>query len=98
MRPSVLDEPFRISVVGIARPQGSKSARIVRGRPILTDGFGDNPRRLKEWRGAIADAARAWLAVHPPRAPFDEPTTNARCRINMAAACRSVLRQEQSDD
>ena len=28
MRPSVLDEPFRISVVGIARPQESKSARI----------------------------------------------------------------------
>ncbi len=40
MKPSIVDEPFRISVVGIARPQGSKSARIVRGRPILTDGFG----------------------------------------------------------
>ena len=74
-RPVVTDEPFRISVVGIARPQGSKSARIVRGRPILTDGFGDNPRKLKEWRHAIAEAARAWLAVHPPRAPFDEPLT-----------------------
>lgn len=73
MKPAIVDEPFRISVVGIARPQGSKSARIVHGRPILTDGFGDNPRKLKEWRHAIAEAARAWLAAHPPRAPLDEP-------------------------
>ena len=71
------EEPFRISVAGVARPQGSKSARIVRGRPILTDGFGDKPRQLKEWRSAIAEAARAWLAAHPPRAPFDEPLTFA---------------------
>ncbi len=51
-------------VYGTALPQGSKSARVVSGRAILTEGFGDGPRRRKAWREAVADAARAWQSTH----------------------------------
>lgn len=51
-------------VYGVAQPQGSKSARVVRGRAILTEGFGDGPRKRKAWRQAVADGARAWQASH----------------------------------
>ena len=61
----------RIVVYGIAQSQGSKSARVVNGRPILTEGFGDAPKRRKAWRSAVADAARAWIAQNGAPAPLD---------------------------
>lgn len=64
---------MKLIVYGEARPQGSKEARIVRGRAIMTDGFGDKPRRLREWRSAIAASARAWLSLNGSPAPIDGP-------------------------
>lgn len=58
---------------GIPQPQGSKSARVVRGRAIMTEGFGDTPRRRKEWRMIVADAARQWLKDNGQPTPFDGP-------------------------
>ncbi len=55
---------IQLTVYGVALPQGSKSARVVKGRAILTEGFGDGPRRRKAWRDAVADAAREWQKTH----------------------------------
>lgn len=66
---------MRLTVYGVALPQGSKSARVVNGRAIMTDGFGDKPRQLKSWREAIADAARVWIATNGAPAPLDVPVT-----------------------
>jgi Holliday junction resolvase RusA-like endonuclease len=55
---------IELIVYGIAQPQGSKAARVVKGRAILTEGFGDGPRRRKAWREAVADQARAFQAVN----------------------------------
>lgn len=55
---------IELIVYGVAQTQGSKSARVVNGRAILTEGFGDGPRRRRAWREAVADAARAWQAEH----------------------------------
>lgn len=51
-------------VYGVAQPQGSKSARVFNGKAILTEGFGDGPRKRKAWRQAVADGARAWQSTH----------------------------------
>lgn len=51
-------------VYGVAQPQGSKSARVLGGKAILTEGFGDGPRKRKAWRQAVADGARAWQETH----------------------------------
>ncbi|MDB5069575.1 MAG: hypothetical protein JWM87_686 [Candidatus Eremiobacteraeota bacterium] len=74
---------IRLVVYGIPLPQGSKSARTlpheprivgencVGGRVILTEGFGDAPRRRKTWREAVAEAARAWLTKNGAPDPLD---------------------------
>lgn len=64
---------MKLTVIGLPVPQGSKSARVFNGRAILTDGFGDRPRRLKEWRQAIAAAASAWMAENGLESPQDGP-------------------------
>lgn len=64
---------IEIKAVGLAQPQGSKSARVVKGRAIMTEGFGDGPRRRKAWREAVADSARAWVTEHPEHQPYDGP-------------------------
>ncbi len=61
---------IHLIVYGVAMPQGSKSARVVKGRAILTEGFGDGPRRRKAWREAVADEARAWQKTY--KAPLLE--------------------------
>jgi Holliday junction resolvase RusA-like endonuclease len=61
----------RIIVFGEPLPQGSKSARVFAGRAILTEGFGDQPKRRKLWREAVAEAARAWLKDNDAPAPLD---------------------------
>lgn len=66
-----------LTVLGEPLPQGSKSGRVIgeayekRGadrwvknpRAHLTDGFGDKPRRLKEWRERVALAARRSMQI-----------------------------------
>jgi Holliday junction resolvase RusA-like endonuclease len=61
----------RLTVYGEPLPQGSKSARVIRGRAILTEGFGDAPKRRKLWREAVAEAAREWLKANGAPAPLD---------------------------
>lgn len=56
-------------VSGEPRQQGSKSARVVRGKPILTDGFGSTPKRLKSWRKSIRDTASAKRLDEFPKTP-----------------------------
>lgn len=57
-------------VAGEPRPQGSKSGRVVwskkkqRDVALLTDGFGESPRKLKLWRNLVRDAASAWRLDH----------------------------------
>lgn len=48
---------FEFFVQGVPVPQGSKSGRVVEGRVVLTDGFGDKPRRLGVWRDAVFGGA-----------------------------------------
>jgi Holliday junction resolvase RusA-like endonuclease len=70
----VRDERIRkLTVYGNPLPQGSKSGRVVGGKVILTEGFGDGPRRKRAWREAVAEAARTWVKAHPEAQPFDGP-------------------------
>ena len=62
-----------LSVVGMPVTQGSKYARVVNGHAIMTEGFGTKPRALKEWRSAVASAARVWLDLNGRPAPLDGP-------------------------
>ena len=64
---------MKLIVIGLPISQGSKSARVVRGRAILTDGFGDKPRRLRDWRASVAACARLWLQQNGMPAPLDCP-------------------------
>ena len=64
---------MKLTVIGLPVSQGSKSARVVRGRAILTDGFGDKPRRLRDWRASVAACARLWLQQNGMLAPLDGP-------------------------
>jgi hypothetical protein len=47
-------------VEGVPISQGSKSARVVKGKAILTDGFGKAPARLKAWRKNVWATASEW--------------------------------------
>jgi crossover junction endodeoxyribonuclease RusA len=64
---------MKLLVVGMPITQGNKKARVVNGRAIMTEGWGKGPQNLKDWRNAIADAARAYLTEHNMPAPLDEP-------------------------
>ena len=64
---------MKLTVIGLPVSQGSKCARVVRGRAILTDGFGDKPRRLRDWRASVAACARLWLQQNGMPAPLDGP-------------------------
>jgi Holliday junction resolvase RusA-like endonuclease len=57
---------IRLEIIGIPAPQGSKT-RFPNG--AMVDGTSKTGRaKLIEWRRAVADAARAWLAEHPRNA------------------------------
>ena len=62
---------MRLTVYGVPVPQGSKTAFVVKGRAVVTDG--KKGPALKEWRTAVAAEARAWLAQHGAPAPLDCP-------------------------
>lgn len=58
-----------LQVIGVPAPQGSKSAVMRGGRPIIIEGKSNTGRaKLVEWRRAVADAARAHLTTGA--APF----------------------------
>jgi crossover junction endodeoxyribonuclease RusA len=64
-----VNPPIVLKVVGIPETQGSKSAFVVKGtnRAVITEGRGTSSpkaRRHKEWRSAVADAARDWQEEH----------------------------------
>lgn len=68
-RPLLSD--MKLTVIGLPVSQGSKSARVVRGRAIITDGFGSTPRELRHWRAKVAACARLWLDQNGTPPPLD---------------------------
>jgi len=93
-------KPIVIVVDGMPEPQGSKAARVVKGRAILTEGFGDGPRRRKAWREAVADAARLWLQHNGRPAPLDGPlrvTLEFRLSRPASAAKRVLFPMRKPD-
>lgn len=60
-------------VHGVPIPQGSKSAFVVGGRAVITEG--KKSASLKEWRAAIAACARLWLQQNGSPAPLDGPVS-----------------------
>ena len=65
-------------VAGLPTPQGSKSAVIIQGRPVVIDGGTAKARRAhKAWREGVHEAARSWISWHQlsegPWTPIDEP-------------------------
>lgn len=66
--PSVIaPHQVHLEVVGIPQPQGSKTGFVRSGRAVLVD-----PKGVKPWREAIAQAGRDWQAEHD-RPLIDEP-------------------------
>ena len=60
-----------LTVVGVPQPQGSKTAYVRNGRAVVTEGRTSAAREnVAEWRRAVSDAARAWVAKHD-HAPWD---------------------------
>jgi Holliday junction resolvase RusA-like endonuclease len=63
---------MRLTVIGVALPQGSKSAfKTKTGRVVVTDG--KKSGSLREWRAAVGACARLWLSQHGMPAPLDGP-------------------------
>jgi Holliday junction resolvase RusA-like endonuclease len=86
--------------VGVPLPQGSKSARVVKGRAIVTEGFGEGPRNRRRWRDAVAEAARKWAGENGHPAPVDLPV---RLRLTFylprpASAPRRVTQPAKKPD
>lgn len=54
-------------VAGIPKPQGSKRAFVVKGRPVLTESAGG---ALKDWRAVVAHEAALAVSV-----PIDGPVS-----------------------
>ena len=50
-------------VPGLPKPQGSKRAFVVKGRPVLAESAG---QPLKDWRAVVALAAMNQMAGSPP--------------------------------
>lgn len=59
---------IRLEVIGVPVTQGSKSAFVRGGHAVVVEGKGAGVQKHKDWRRAVADAARAWCAQHdnPP--------------------------------
>lgn len=61
---------IRLEIIGSPQTQGSKRAFIAGGRAIVTEAGG---KKHKDWRAAVADAARAWCAEHQNPPLIDGP-------------------------
>lgn len=62
-----MTEPIHLTVYGTARPQGSKSAFVVKGtnRAVMREGSSNKANEaFKDWRQAVAAAARRWQEEH----------------------------------
>lgn len=67
---------MELRVDGLPIPQGSKSAfPFKRGDGTIGVAVTEGKKgpSLKEWRGAIAAAARVWIAMNDHPLPLDEP-------------------------
>lgn len=63
-----------LRVHGVPAPQGSKTAYMRGGRPIVTEGGSKTGRQSHAtWRQAVATAARDWQDTHGPCELIDEP-------------------------
>lgn len=66
--------PIEFEVLGTPAPQGSKSAVMIGGKPRLIEGKGTTGRNAhKDWRTAVADAARDVAGHDDVAAPLDGP-------------------------
>lgn len=65
-----MNEPIVLRVVGVPQTQGNKSAFVVqkkgeKPRAVVREGRSEAAhKRHKDWRQAVADAARAWQIEH----------------------------------
>jgi Holliday junction resolvase RusA-like endonuclease len=68
------DDTITFEVLGIPAPQGSKSVFVnpKTGKPILADA---NPKKLKEWRTVVAEAAQVAIADSVQHTTLTEPVT-----------------------
>ena len=67
---------MKLTVIGLPVPQGSKSAHPFRrkdGSLGVAVHEGGKAASLKDWRRAIADAARAYMAEYGLESPADGP-------------------------
>ncbi len=63
-----------LEVFGLPQPQGSKTAFIRSGRPVLVEGRRRAAReQFASWRQAVQTAASDWLRAHGAPAPLDVP-------------------------
>ena len=54
-----------ITVVGVAQPQGNKSAFVINGRAVLVEGRrGKSRAAFKDWRAAVSREAGAWVKAN----------------------------------
>jgi Holliday junction resolvase RusA-like endonuclease len=67
--------PIELHVHGVPAPQGSKTAYVRGGRPVLVEGKGPGRQKHATWRQAIATAARDWVDANGHPAPLDGPLT-----------------------
>lgn len=70
-----MSEPIRLTVFGTAKPQGSKSAFVIKGTTrvrMVEGGPGADREAFKSWREAVATEGRSWQATHG-QALLDEP-------------------------
>jgi crossover junction endodeoxyribonuclease RusA len=71
----VTDE-IRLTVYGVAQPQGSKTGFVNKktNRVVIVEGRrGPARTNFAEWRRAVADGGRAWRQGHPDAPLLDEP-------------------------
>ena len=67
------DGHIHLRVVGVPVGQGSKSAMRAGDRIVVLEGkSAEGRRRHRDWRDAVSDCARRWMADNP-QALLDEP-------------------------
>lgn len=59
---------IRLEVIGTPVTQGNKSAFVRGGRAVMVEGKGPGRQKHKDWRAAVAEAARSWCGANgnPP--------------------------------
>lgn len=76
--PAAAVEPVTIEVHGIPRPQGSKTAYVVKGRAVVAEAGNKTSRAaFHSWRDGITHAAQRWQDEH------HAPVCDAPARITI---------------